>query len=160
MSIKILKNNTISDIVLKTVGYTILASDNYTIEVSEFRFWATPDVITEITPFINSGDITVNDGINDLSATDGIRYLKYPDRAYIQQDSVDVTRVNEVLNFEGEHVEVTDDGNGKATVTIGINVSDTLYWVSCNDTPGCEPEFTDIRFLMDHKLCYIKQEDC
>jgi len=87
MSTKILKNQTFPsvDVTIKTAGYTVLAGSSYTIEVSEFRLWATPDAIAELTPYIVSGDIVVNDGINDLAPFYAIEHMKYPDFAFSQR---------------------------------------------------------------------------
>ena len=82
---KIIKNTTISDISLKDAGITIPASSQYEIEPQDYLLWATDDVLTEISSYLTSGDLVVNDGINDLSATDGTYYLKYPDSAFNQR---------------------------------------------------------------------------
>jgi len=190
---KILKNTTGSDIEIKSTGFTILASSSYTIEVSEFRFWAADEAITEITSFITSGDIVVNDGINDLSATEGINHLKYPDFAFSQrflsepersnsmsskttQQAVEEARPDieldgtsiladvDIINFEGENVSVTPDVvNRKVTITINDDdLGDVLHFGECLLTPPeCfELAFTDLKFLVDHTLCYMKSEEC
>lgn len=84
---KILKNTTGSDIFLSSVGTPILASSSYTVEVSEYLYWATPDFIAEVTPYLSSGDLIVNDGINDLDSIEGTRHLKSPDNALAEEIS-------------------------------------------------------------------------
>lgn len=115
---KTLENTTGSAITLSEVGLDIAASTTYTMTVDEYLRFASPAAITEITTHINSGDIVVNDGVNNLSAADAIRFLKYPDSPYIQEEAVDVVRVAKTFNFEGD-VDITNDGSGKGTITIG-----------------------------------------
>ena len=115
---KTLENTTGSAITLSEVGLDIAASTTYTMTLDEYLRFASPAAITEITTHINSGDIVVNDGTNDLAAADAIRFLKYPDRAYIQEEGVDVVRVAKTFNFEGD-VDIVNDGGGKATITVG-----------------------------------------
>jgi hypothetical protein len=79
---KILKNTTGSDIKITTLGLTIEASSQITVEVVDYVSLASPDAIGEVTPFINSGDIVVNDGVCDLPSVDGIRFLSFPDIAF------------------------------------------------------------------------------
>lgn len=79
---KILKNTTLVDIDLDSIGIRILAESSATINVEDYILLASGDSITELTPLINSGDIVINDGTNDLSITDGIAFIKYPDKSY------------------------------------------------------------------------------
>jgi len=81
MDYKILKNTTVLDIVLKAVGVTVPASSQLTIDKTEYGLIATDDSILEITSFINSGDIVVNNGTKDLNAVDGLNFLRIPDHA-------------------------------------------------------------------------------
>lgn len=99
---KTVKNVTGSDIVIDSVGLTIPASDQYTIEVSEYLLWASNEVITEVEPDITAGNLVINDGINDLSATDGLRFLKYPDTAFNIRFLSDPERTN---NFISKNVQ-------------------------------------------------------
>ncbi len=190
---KFLKNvkSPVGDIFITDLGMRI-PPGTYEVIEQEYLMWAaSDDIVTEII----SGDIVVNDGINDLSnvggaTSDAVNFIKYPDfatnqrflsepersnsmakkttqeaieeaRPDIYKDGVSVLDDVDIVDFEGDNVEVTADvPNRRAIVKISDDTSDTLYWVSCLDMPNCEPEFTDISFLMDHKLCYIKQEDC
>lgn len=76
---KILKNTTASAILISDTGVSIPASPGtYTIQIMDYLLWAaSADVVTQIT----SGALIVNDGTSDLSVTDGIAYIAYPDHA-------------------------------------------------------------------------------
>lgn len=78
---KILKNNTASDIDIAALGRRVPASGQLDLDTSDFIRVASTDVISELTSLINSGDITVNDGVADLSSSEGIDYINYPDNA-------------------------------------------------------------------------------
>ena len=78
---KILKNTTLSDIDLDVLATTIPASGQITVDVESYILLASDDSITELTTLINSGDITVNNGLSDLDAEDGLDFIRYPDRA-------------------------------------------------------------------------------
>lgn len=84
--VKILKNTTTSDIELNTIGLTIPANSQITIQVEDYLLLASEDSITEITPLINSGDIIVNDGIDDLFLEKGINFIKYQDNFKSKND--------------------------------------------------------------------------
>jgi predicted SpoU family rRNA methylase len=123
---KIIKNTTGSPIFLSEVGFSVDAGENYSIQLEHYLRWAKPEAITEITPFINSGDIVVNDGNIDLSASAGIRFLEYADRAIISKDDVNITTVNKVINFEGSSFNVVDNGDGKTTVSSTLTAEGSL----------------------------------
>jgi len=91
---KIVKNTTASDITISRVGVTISASSQHTIEVQEYLLWGNTDALAEITPYVVSGDIVINDGIMDLSVGDGINFLEYPDTAFNARFLSDPERVN------------------------------------------------------------------
>lgn len=78
---KILKNTTNADIEIDSLGRTIPANDQITVELSDYIRLADPDTVSEITSAINSGDIVVNDGVADLSASEAINFIEYPDQA-------------------------------------------------------------------------------
>jgi hypothetical protein len=75
MSTIIAKNNTGSDIFLEDLGVTIPASSNRTLTdtIEVERITESDDLKTKVT----SGDITINDGINDLSISDGLLHIKF-----------------------------------------------------------------------------------
>lgn len=73
--IKILKNTTLSDIEIGTFGQTIQASSQITVDSTDYPLLGSADVIAELTPLINAGDIVVNDGSRDLPADLGVFYI-------------------------------------------------------------------------------------
>lgn len=104
---KILRNDSSPavEIELKSVGATIQsggASNQYTIDTTEYPLWASDDAISEVTPHINSGDIVINDGIGDLDAADGINYLKYPDEGFNIRFASETERTN---GFSAKNVQ-------------------------------------------------------
>jgi hypothetical protein len=88
---KIVKNTTISDITIASTGVTVPASGQYTIPQQDYLMWADPDTITEITTDVNSGDLVINDSIQDLPAADGLEFLRYPDKGLAKVSSDDTT---------------------------------------------------------------------
>lgn len=84
---KILKNQTSPsvDIIISETGVTLLAGQSYTIDPTNYLYWAKPETISELTANINSGNIVVNDGLRDLSVSEGLRHLKYADEAFNQR---------------------------------------------------------------------------
>lgn len=70
--VNILKNNTASPIIVRSVGQTIPASGQITIPPDDYdNLSADADVISKIT----SGDITVNDGTADLTISEGLQVI-------------------------------------------------------------------------------------
>lgn len=70
---KLLKNETETDYVINDCGVTIAANTVYAVQSSDdFLFAASNDLL----PYITSGDLIVNDGTNDLSASDGIKLIQ------------------------------------------------------------------------------------
>ena len=70
---KILKNNTVSNISIMDTGITINASSQYVVPAQDYNLWAaSSNIITKI----GSGDIIVNDGSVDLSISDGTDVIK------------------------------------------------------------------------------------
>jgi len=73
---KILKNNTASAVVIDDTGVTVPASGQYTISPVDYPiFAASSDVITSVSDVPNP-TLTVNDGSNDLSISDGVDLIK------------------------------------------------------------------------------------
>ena len=122
---KILKNTTGTAIELPRLGITVPASGQEEIKTEEFLDAATDDALSEITAFLNSGDIVVNDGINDLSATYGLYHLLYTDWAFNQRFLSEPERTNGFVSktsqeaieesrssFNGKGFQTTFLGNG------------------------------------------------
>jgi len=97
---KILKNTTISDIELDELGVTVPASGQYTLNTEDHSRLGNTDSITEITTHINSGDIVVNDSIDDITVANGftlqeaIDYLKMPTTAFNMRFAAEPERSN------------------------------------------------------------------
>ena len=97
---KIIKNTTVSDIEIYETGVNLAASSSFTIDPINHNYWATPEAIAEITPYINSGDIVINDGVLDLTAANGITlttailFLEYPDTAFSNRFLSEPERMN------------------------------------------------------------------
>ena len=70
---KIIKNNTSMDIELFDVGVVITPTEEFEIPPSEYGLWAGSE---DIIPYINSGNFTINNGTEDLSASLGIALIK------------------------------------------------------------------------------------
>ena len=82
MSFKRIKNTTLSNITSAKTGDYILASSYIDIYPQNYDLWASAiEEDTALQTLFTNGSLVVNDGVADLSATDGINYLKYPHRA-------------------------------------------------------------------------------
>jgi hypothetical protein len=133
---KILKNLTspASNIEISETGITILPTEDYTIDPVNYLYWGKPETITELTPYLNSGDIVVNDGTNDLPVAEAIRFLEYADRIQVSETGVQKGNVVKGIDFDGDAV-VTDNGDGTVTVVVGTGgvVKGKLYDFSFNN---------------------------
>lgn len=95
---KIIKNTTLSNINLST-GDTILAESQIEIDPANYRLYATAVIDdSSFVALIDSGDLVINDGINDLNATYGKNHLKYPDYAFNQRFLSEPERNNGLLS--------------------------------------------------------------
>lgn len=155
---KIIKNTTGSDIPLNEVGLTIEAGTSYTLVLDEYLRWATPEVITELTTPVNAGDLVINDGTNDLSASDGLRFMEYADRHYVEDSGVNKSKVNVITNYD-TGLQVTDNGNGKVTVDVleGEGIDNGMIAIKCVSGTSCVESAC---VLVDNTVCYIKKEEC
>jgi hypothetical protein len=104
----VLKNTTITDIELDD-GFTAPASGQVIIQPSQrFRLIDEIDDGGDLVALINSGDIVVNDGVNDITVANGfalqnaIDYIKYPDRAFNIRFEAEPERNN---NFVSKNVQ-------------------------------------------------------
>ena len=78
---KILKNTTNSAIDLKYIGINIPANTSRTVEMADYGILASSNSVAELTPHINSGAIVINDGTNDLSVSDALVFILFPESA-------------------------------------------------------------------------------
>lgn len=119
---KILKNNTMSDILINDVGITLQASSSYTIQASESNIWAdSEDVINEL----SSGDITLNDGLLDLSLSDAINHLRGYTSKLVTLSSTTPQGINEVAITK-------PDGDTKTFIS--HNFCDNTTWPLTSDS--------------------------
>lgn len=70
---KIIHNNTNTNILIDDTGVTILANANYNIPSQDYPLWAaSSDIITQV----GNGNLIVNDGTNTLSKAESISLLQ------------------------------------------------------------------------------------
>lgn len=70
---KIIHNNTNTNILIADTGVTILANANYAIPSQDYTLWAaSSDIITQV----GNGNLIVNDGTNTLSKAESISLLQ------------------------------------------------------------------------------------
>lgn len=96
---KILKNNTASPVVISDTGVTIPASGQYLIPSVEDLLWASSsDAIVKI----SDSTLTVNDGTNDLSISEGVDLIKglFPKKINIEDSSGNILEMG--LNSSGK----------------------------------------------------------
>lgn len=111
---RILKNTTGSPISVQDIGVTIAASGQYEFAPQDYALLQSS---TDVDAFVTSGDLVVNNGSSDLSAAEGLYYIKQSAVVIIQEDSVNKSRSATKLNFTGA-VDVTNTGSGGVTVNI------------------------------------------
>jgi len=114
---KILKNTTILNITLKSVGFTVPLLGQITISRAQYDLFAIEDALNEINPYLISGSLVVNDGITDLNADEGYRFLEIPNRPIVEEDGVIKVRYPDKWNFKG-NVNVTENPTGTVEVSI------------------------------------------
>lgn len=115
---KIIKNTTNSDIDIGETGRRILANDQMEVDPIRYLYWSTPETILELTPFLNAGDIVINDGTSDLTAAEALRFLEYPDRITVKDSGTEVTSVVKTIDVTGG-LSATDNGDGHVTLSTG-----------------------------------------
>ena len=115
----ILKNTTVSAITIKETGDTVPASGQLTIDPTAYDYYAKAETIAEMTADINSGDLVVNDGINDLTPAYAIYHLGYPNKALSQRFASDPERANGfVSKTTQEAIEEARDTPSKTSASI------------------------------------------
>lgn len=139
---KILRNDTVSDIVIDDTGVTIQpgVGNQYTIPPVDYLLWAeSSDVITKI----GAGNLVVNDGSSDLSISDGTDLIKgiFP-KTIGTLSGDDFTEIGHVSDYL-KVVTPDDDVNGRRRV---------YFWapllnggspdMDVNGTSGSPIEFT------------------
>lgn len=81
MSKKILKNTTAQEIDLINIGLVISANSQVEIDERDYLLLASVDSLSELNSYIESSEIIVNDGTEDLPIEEAKNYLKYPHHA-------------------------------------------------------------------------------
>lgn len=131
---KIVKNTTGSAITIVETGLTIPASSAYTIEIDEHTLWATTEALAEITGDITSGDLVVNDGLNDLSSIAGLDFLRYPDFALNIRFLSEPERANcFVTKTVQEAIEEARTGIAPVTATTTVDATPTVAFSTTLD---------------------------
>ncbi len=78
-------------LIIKDTGVTIPASGQYLLDATEYRLWeSSVDIDVEII----AGNVTVNDGVGDLSAARGVSYIRNSDIAFGSRFLSDPEREN------------------------------------------------------------------
>jgi len=78
---KILKNSTGSIIEIEELGIIVPASSQITVQTEDYLTLASADCVSELTPFINSGDLVVNNGSSDLAVAEALIFIRSSDDA-------------------------------------------------------------------------------
>ena len=152
MTIIIAKNNTSSAIPLDDLGVEVPGSGqrNLTDNFSKNEISASVDLDT----FVSSGDITINDGTNDLSITDGLKHINFEtehedadgiDGVAIYNDGVYIGKSSS-LNFK--NVTVNNDSTSEIEITIpsGEAVDVAIVQVLRTTTLTLTTSWADITF--------------
>jgi len=69
-----LKNATVSNVFIRDVGLTLIASSTYTIGLQEYAIWAGSD---DVEPYLTDGSLTVVFEGSELPYLDGLDVLRY-----------------------------------------------------------------------------------
>jgi hypothetical protein len=161
---KIIKNTTNANIFINEAGVRIPANGQHIIDPTVYYLWAKQETQAELASYTSAGDIIINNGLIDLSASDGLRFLLHPERITVQETGVDITRVVTTINVTG-NASVTDNGNGKVTIDVGTGsgsgpvFENTMYWANC--VCHCDGVmFSDFEALVDYTYNGITVGDC
>lgn len=134
---KIIKNSTASGIPILSLGVEFAASLSVEVDPEDYLLLATDDTIAELTPLINSGDLVINDGIQDLSPEDGINFLKYSDESTNIRFLSNPDRVND---FESKTAQkAIEEARQEGIQFSGIDAGDYLtsrIFTGANSTGG------------------------
>jgi len=102
--LKILRNDTISDILITDTGITIAASSTYEIQRMDYWLWSdSRDIVTQVV----SGDVVVTDGEDDLPIRYAIALLQ--DNQVLLNEYYTLVQGDDVLVGNGEILYLNDD---------------------------------------------------
>ena len=153
---KILKNESGSDINLITLGLTILNSSQVELIKQVYSLAASPLSMSQLTPLIESGDIVVNNGEEDLPIQAAIVHIANIEG--IERSHTDITllpgvgdnaasfvEIDEIL--AGHQLEVNERIYGQSRVDnwVGGDVTIEIHLLIDNDTADRWAQF-EIRF--------------
>lgn len=114
---KILKNTTVINITLKSVGFTVPLLGQINISKAQYHLFAIDDALAEINPYLVSGALVVNDGLTDLTAIEGYRFLEMQNRPIVEESGIVKVRYPDKWNFKG-NVTVNENPNGTVEVSV------------------------------------------
>lgn len=133
---KILKNTTASPVTLADVGQTIPASGQITIDPSDYdKYAGSADVIVKI----DDGTLILNDGIQDLSETASLAFIKHPDLAENIRYKTSVSTTTDLQSIislgsvQGNEFRYTEDLT--ETSTNSATVYATKLTLTANNLP-------------------------
>lgn len=122
--IKIIKNTTVININLSSVGIVVPLLGQITVPTTLYSLFSTTDALTEINPYLISGSLVINDGLSDLSPAEGYRFLEIPNRPIVTENGIIKVRYPDKWNFTG-NVTVNEEPNG--TVKVGVLEDDDEF---------------------------------
>jgi len=106
MLIKILKNTTSEDILIKDTGINIAAMSSYTIDTRDYLHFV--DSLDIVSP-LDNGSIVVNNGTEDLSSVAGLHLI----RILAVDDAADLSFNNADNDFVSDNVQDAIEEAGK-----------------------------------------------
>jgi len=119
---KVLKNTTESSIFVSDTGVSIDQNSSYEIPPQMFWYWVNSE---DIVPFIQSEDIVVNDGTNDLDPVNGVSYIR-GDIPNIQDDQGVVVSQSVGIRFIGDKFSVSQSQDNPKTADISVNAESAV----------------------------------
>ena len=148
---KVVKNTTLTDIVVDNTGVTIPASGQYTIPPQDYALWAEDVAITEVTAAVNAGDLVINNGTIDLTAVNGLKFLEMftaerADNEFIVKDDTN-TAQDVRIRTSGEFGSFTiDKPNGTSGFMSFMPNAETsqIIFSNPNSASGVNRTFLDV----------------
>jgi len=125
---KILKNNTANPVSISDVGQTVPASSQITIASQDYLLYAASD---DVVTLVGNSTLTVNDGSNDLSISDGIDLIKgiFPTTVAINSSNNSPAIVSlPETNFDQQGRLRVSDHKTIFEITGGTPFDTTRYW--------------------------------
>lgn len=149
---KIIKNNTASPVSIKFLGLTIPASSQITIQPEDYLLLSSTSAVAELTTLINAGTLIVNNGTYNLTISDSLKYILYPDSAKNQEfDNASNGFTAKFTQTAIEEAKATAVGKPRFTIVTTFNSTiGNNNWLGYNELlPG---NVTPIRLPMGCSL--------